>query len=431
MLIILVTLDCVRADHVGGKLTPYLNALSPEWTTFNQAFSQSQNTLSSHLTMLTSNYLFQHGVYSNFVDKPLPAHALTRRLGDLDWDCGAFTGVDFLAHLLGNKVGGPDPRFPAASERGLVARFTRRLYGRRISAAKTLERGLHWLKASRRSKDAFLWLHLFDAHMAYEAPKTYIEAHVTGGTATRPLSEELMERGWFAPDFPEYHALLPLEHFPQRYRAAVAYQDASLGVFFDALKTIGYWDDALVVVTADHGECLLGDHSVYCAHKKLFDTTVHVPLRVKFPKGLHAGLVVGELVQHVDLAPTVAAFAGFEEPLYMGKNLDAIASGRESGHPFAFSEHVENFMRAARDKEWIYTELVPGAENKWKMRMEEGRLFHRDSTPAEKGGETEAARLKDSMDILIASRPDVAEAWGGEEAADEATAARLHELGYF
>ena len=77
MLAILITLDCVRADVLdeNSGLTPCLDALAPEWTTFTQAFAQSQNTLSSHLSMLTSNYLFQHGVYSNFSQKALPEHA--------------------------------------------------------------------------------------------------------------------------------------------------------------------------------------------------------------------------------------------------------------------------------------------------------------------------------------------------------------------
>ncbi len=93
----------------------------------------------------------------------------------------------------------------------------------------------------------------------------------------------------------------------------------------------------------------MGDHGVYCAHKKLFDTTVRVPLRVKFPKGRFAGQNVGALVQHVDIAPTVAALAGFSEPLYMGHDLAPVAAGEAPGHEVAFAEHVDNFMRSVRD----------------------------------------------------------------------------------
>jgi arylsulfatase len=430
MLICLITLDCVRADHMGGDLTPHMNALSPEWTVFSEAFAQSQNTLSSHLSMLTSNYLFQHGVYSNFSRKQLPEHALSRRLAERDWDCRAFTSVDFLAQLLGNQVGKEDPRFPPASDQSLITRMVRRLYGRRAPAEKTLDRGLKWLKSSQRKKDAFLWLHLFDAHMAYEAPQAYLKKHVKDGKAEMTLREAIDKKGWFSPDFSEYGQRLPLTHYPQRYRAAVAYQDACLHYFFAILKTMGVWDDALIVLTADHGECLMGDHSVYCAHKKLFDTTVKVPLRVKFPKGLHAGDEVDAMVQHVDIAPTAAALAGFSESMYMGMDLEAVASGRAPGHAVVFSEHVDNFMRAVRDRDLVYVEQVPGAENKWNLAMEDGALFDRRAAPAKDGDAAHARRLKKAMEDILAARPEVLASWGEAEGADEGVAERLKALGY-
>lgn len=429
MKVILITLDCVRADHVGGELTPGINALSEEWTVFNQAFSQSQNTLSSHLSMLTSNYLFQHGVYSNFVNKELPAHSLSGRLTEMGWQCRAFTSADFLCRLLGNKIGAADPRYEKR-KKSWLSRFRNRGPESRASAGETSSQGLNWFDSIGGKNNGFLWLHFFDAHMVYEAPDEYLGRYVKKGTAGKSIREQLGSKGWFSPEFPEYDQKLTLEHFPGRYRAAVAYQDSVIDGFVKELKIRGEWDDTMLIITADHGECLLGDHDVYCAHKKLFDTTVHVPLLVRFPGGKHAGERVDAIVQHVDIAPTIAVVAGFSEPLYMGKNLEKIASGEDEGHPFAFAEHVENFMRAARDGSFIYTQIVPGAENRWSMKMEEGNLFNRDSVPVSSGGEEESARFKEYIDSLMTSRPEVAEAWGEERAADDATAARLRELGY-
>ena len=430
MLILLITLDCVRADHLeGGGLTPHLDRLAGEWTTFTEAFAQSQNTLSSHLSLLTSNYLFQHGVYSNYVQKALPAHALPRRLSERGWECQAFTSVDFLARFLGDQVGTSDRLL--AEARGLRGRILRGLgrRRRRVHAEGTLGRGLRWLSAPARRRDVFLWLHLFDAHMVYEAPEPYLRRYVPAGNAGLTVREALQERGWFSPDFPEYGWRVPLEHFPGRYRAAVAYQDRCLGDFFAALKKKGWWDEALVFLTADHGECLLGDHRVYCAHKKLFDTTVKVPLRVKFPQGRWAGERVEALVQHVDVAPTAAAIAGFEEPLYMGLDLAGLLKGRHSGHAFAFSEHVDNFLRAARDRTHLWVERVPGVENKWNLALEEGSLFRRDGVSEPEGGEA-GPRLRRALEELLSSRPEVRNAWGGAEEAEAEIAGRLKELGY-
>jgi arylsulfatase len=431
MLAILITLDCVRADILEERsgLTPNLDALAPEWTTFTQAFAQSQNTLSSHLSMLTSNYLFQHGVYSNFSQKVLPAHALPKRLQERGWDCRAFTSVDFLALLLGNQVGRPDPRFPASDDRSIAARLARRYFGRRSDASMTLERGLKWLRSVKRKKDALLWMHCFDAHMAYEAPATFLQQYVRSAYfVPQSLREQIVDRGWFSPDFAEYDWKVPIDHFPQRYRAAVAYQDDCLGRFFGSLKKAGLWNDALIMVTADHGECLLGDHDVYCAHKKLFDTTIRVPLRVKFPKGRLAGLRVDAIVQHVDLAPTVAALAGFEEPLYMGRDLAPVAEGTAPGHEVAFSEHVDNFMRAVRDPHHVYAERVPGSDNKWRLRMEEGSLFSRNSEP--RSDEAAQAALKAKLDAILAAGGEAQASWGSASSADAEVAERLKSLGY-
>jgi arylsulfatase A-like enzyme len=430
MLSILITLDCVRADYLEGRgLTPELDGLAPEWTTFSEAFAQSQNTLSSHLSLLTSNYLFQHGVYSNFVHKALPPHALPARLREKGFETRAFCGIEFLALLLGNQVGPADPRFPPAEDRSLSARLKRRWRGNRRDAGAVTDAGMEWL-SGLRGRDAFLWLHCFDAHMVYEAPRPLLERHLTGGVAQRTVREQLRERGWFSPDFAEYGRRLPLEHFPQRYAAAVAHLDRCLGAFFAELKSKGWWDDALVVVTSDHGECLLGDHAVYCAHKKLFDTTVKVPLRVKFPGGAHAGERVESLVQHVDIAPTVAAASGTGDALYMGRDLGAVAAGRDPGHGACFSEHVDNFLRAARDRDLVFVEQVPGAQNKWGLRMEEGSLFLRDGSPAPAGSEGRAAALKDHLDSVLASGAEGTRAWGTADGTDADVAERLKSLGY-
>lgn len=430
MLSILITLDCVRADYLEGRgLTPELDELAPEWTSFTEAFAQSQNTLSSHLSLLTSNYLFQHGVYSNFVHKALPPHALPAKLREKGFETRAFCGIEFLALLLGNQVGPADPRFPPAEDRSFPARLNRRLRGNRRDAKAVLGAGLKWL-SEVRGRDAFLWLHCFDAHMVYEAPRDLLARHLRAGSAERTVRDQLRDRGWFSPEFSEYGQRLPLGYFPQRYAAAVAYLDRCLGAFFVGLKSKGWWDDALVVVTSDHGECLLGDHAVYCAHKKLFDTTVKVPLRVKFPGGAHAGERVEALVQHVDVAPTIAAYAGTGDELYMGRDLEAVAAGRDPGHEACFSEHVDNFLRAVRNRDRVFVERVPGAQNKWGLQMEEGNLFSRDGSPAPAGSEERAAKLKAHLDSLLASGAEGTRAWGAADGTDADVAERLKSLGY-
>jgi hypothetical protein len=137
---------------------------------------------------------------------------------------------------------------------------------------------------------------------------------------------------------------------------------------------------------------------------------------------------VDELVQHVDLAPTVAALAGFEEPLYAGRDLAPVAEGSAPGHEVAFSEHVDNFQRAVRDREHVYVERVPGSENKWRLQMEEGNLFTRDSRPA--ADDAARDRLKGRLDGILRDGGAAGAAWGIASSADAEVAERLKSLGY-
>jgi len=430
---ILVTLDCVRADHFDGSrgLTPGFERLRSAGTTFTQAIAQSQNTLSSHLTLLTSNYLFQHGVYSNHELIELPAHALPRRLATRGWACEAFASVEFLSRALADQIGSIDRRFNRPDD-ALWSRALQRLrgYPKRLPARRTLRDGLCWLDNQAGDRDCFLWLHLFDAHMVYSAPRRFLRLECRAERASRTCREAIRAAGWFCTDHAAYDRHVPLEHFPARYRAAVRYLDAQLCDFLLALQRRGWWDDVLLVVTADHGECLLGDHGLYCMHQKLFDTTVHVPLWIRFPGGYAAGTRVDALVELTDVAPTFAAAAGLVEALYMGRDLAAVARGDLPGRDFAFSEHVQGLLRAARDRDHIYVERDPQVPNRLALPLEAERLFLRDARPAPAEDRGAAERLRSAAESLLRSRPEVAAAWPASAAACERISEQLRGLGY-
>lgn len=433
MHVVIVTIDCGRADHFDGRsgLTPRLDEIRNEGTTFTAAFAQSQNTLSSHLSILTSNYLFQHGVYRNFVQCELPGHAVPLKLAEKGYDCAAFTGVHFLARALGDQFTPFDTRYPHEGEpiMGRLRRWLRRDDGSRLPAERSVGDGLSWLDGSTAT-DRFLWLHFFDTHMVYSASKELIDRHAPTERSERTCVEQIQEKGWFHSSYPALEQRVPLGHFPARYRASVAHVDQQLGVLVDGLRERGLWDETLLIVTADHGECLEGDHGLYCVHKKLYDTTVHVPLWIRFPGGAHAGVTVDGIVELVDVAPTIARVTGYEEPLYMGRDLGAIASGALPAREFAFAEHVDDLLRAMRDGEHVWVETLPDRVNRSGFPLDEGSFFRRDGSLAREGCEDSEARLEAAARELLSSRPEVAEAWGQRQPVTDKIARQLRRLGY-
>lgn len=398
MIIILITLDCLRKDHFGGELTPFFNGGLGDWVSFTNGFSQSQNTLSSHFTMLTSNYLFQHGVYSNFKGKKLPSYSLDKRLREAGFGAKAVCGVSFLSSLLGNQMGEKDDYFELSGGR-IINAFKRRIRGERRSAEKVVASGLRWLLESPPRDGKFLWMHFFDAHMAYSAPRRFMKKFIPRERSSKSVREQITQKGWFSPYFKDYEQKVPLEHFPEAYKAAVSYIDHTLGIFFSMLKQFGLFDGALIFVTSDHGECLNGDHDIYCAHKKLFDETINVPFFVKFPGSEFGGRSSGLIVEHTDIAPTAAGYVLGKTQEYMGSDLRALLKGETVPRKYAFSEHVDNYMRSIRDRDNIFVEIVEGMENKWGMKVEREKLFRRNGDPLADAG-LESSMLEDMSSFM-------------------------------
>ncbi len=242
-------------------------------------------------------------------------------------------------------------------------------------------------------------MHFFDAHMAYSAPRRFMKKFVPRERSSKSVREQLTDRGWFSPYFKEYGKKVPLDHFPRSYKAAVSYIDHTLGLFFSMLKQFGLFDDALIFLTSDHGECLNGDHDIYCAHKKLFDETINVPFFVKFQGSEFGGRSSDLIVEHTDIAPTAVGYVTGRTPEYMGTDLRELLSGRAAPRKYAFSEHVDNYMRSVRDGDNIFVEIVEGMENKWGMKVEREKLFRRNGDPLADAG-LESAMLSEMSSFM-------------------------------
>ena len=108
--------------------------------------------------------------------------------------------------------------------------------------------------------------------------------------------------------------------------------DACVGRVMDALKVKGIWDDALVILTSDHGE-MLGCHHLMQKHC-CYEEAAHLPLLVKPPGGASGRR--RDLVSAVDFTPTVCEFAGLEPPegvqgtSYRSAVEDQQANGRDA-----------------------------------------------------------------------------------------------------
>ena len=134
---------------------------------------------------------------------------------------------------------------------------------------ETVDEALRWL-AAERERPFFLWVHLYDPHTPYDAPREY------------------------AAQFPRTLA--------GAYDAEIAYADAQLGRVLDALERDGRLGRTVVAVLGDHGE-MLGEHGEMTHGFFVYDSAVRIPLVVAAP-GV-APRVVEDQVRIVDVMPTL------------------------------------------------------------------------------------------------------------------------------
>jgi arylsulfatase A-like enzyme len=96
-------------------------------------------------------------------------------------------------------------------------------------------------------------------------------------------------------------------HLIALYDAEIRYLDQSLGELFEFLQSAGRFHDALVVLSADHGESF-GEHGIWMHGFSLYAAEVHIPMLIKFPRQTE-GERVPQPVQAIDIVPTIVEAA--------------------------------------------------------------------------------------------------------------------------
>ncbi len=301
----LITLDTVRADHVGcygdkQVATPSIDAIAADGLRFTQAFTVSPITNSSHASILTGDYPSTHGVQD--FGAPLAEQVPTwaELLHDHGYQTAAFIG----AVILDSKALAPGfdrgfdfydnfPEHPTSASRwGRVER-------RGMDVAQRTEDYLRKHRAGPR----FVWVHFYDAHDPYEPPP--------------PFSSE-------------YKSHL--------YDGEIAYADSALGHFIAFLRQQGWYRNALIIVVGDHGEGL-GEHHEDTHGIFLYDATTHVPLLIKLPQEARAGQTVTAQVRTTDLLPTALELLGIHtEAKFDGTSLKSYLYGTDHADRPAFAE---------------------------------------------------------------------------------------------
>jgi arylsulfatase A-like enzyme/Tfp pilus assembly protein PilF len=404
--VILITIDTLRADHVGCYgaqmvKTPTLDALAQDGVVFERAISQVPLTWPSHAVILTGTYPFQNGV-QDFTGQPLAPRfrSVAQTFKQAGYSTGAVVSAFVLDRTWGLARGFDfyDDAFSAQTfetkESGLVDR----------RAAESVVHAIAWLKKNQQHP-FFFWLHLYDPHSPYDPPEPYRT---------------------------EYRSHL--------YDGEIAYADHELGNLISWLKQNHMYDSSLIVALSDHGESL-GEHGEDEHGFFVYNATVHVPLIVKPPAG--SGISPGrrsEPVETAAVAPTLLELAGLKN------SSDRIHAQFQSPALFAASLSKSETSPTPNDPAYSET-FYPFSSFGWSpLHAFESSRFHFIEAPKPElydletdPGETHnilpqqpatVAVLREKLQALLAHNP-----FQGQDAAagnlSPDAQAKLRALGYF
>lgn len=291
--VLFISIDTLRADHLGcygysNVQTPNIDQLAGEGALFSRCYTPVPVTLPSHTSMMTGRYPLSHGVRNNgtFVVDP-EMETMAKVLKGRGYQTAAFMGAFVLDSRFGLDQGFDvyDDYMDQDKTQPLL------LYNERKAEA-VVEGAQKWLKTNG-SKPFFLWLHCFDPHAPYEPPEPFATTY----------------KG-------------------NLYDGEIAYTDQVLGRLFATLKAMNIWDNTLVILTGDHGESL-GEHGEKTHAIFIYDSTMHVPLIVRYPKALPRNVEISQEVSTIDIFPTVMNLMGLRNgENVQGESLMGLLKGK-------------------------------------------------------------------------------------------------------
>jgi arylsulfatase A-like enzyme len=309
--VILLSIDTLRADHLGTygyerPTSPTFDALAAGGTVFEQAWSPSSWTLPSHTTMLSGILPVHHGTIDDHLriadDVPL--------LGEAFQGAGYATQAVVSTLFVSSRFGF-DRGFDRFEDFGIRSKEKNNLST--VDADHVFHYALHHAQQVPEGTPMFLFLHVYDVHYGYDAPPPYNERF-----DRRPAWGDEPYKNYFA-----YKQRMvdrdQLEHQIAQYDEEILYVDAMFDALLQRWRAAGR--EAIVVVTADHGE-EFGERDSWGHAHTLWPEQLHVPLIVSGP-GIRPQRVATR-VGIEDIAPTLAELAGVWMPARDGVSRAAV-----------------------------------------------------------------------------------------------------------
>ncbi len=281
--LLLVSVDALRADHVGAygyprPTTPNIDELARTGTVFDYAYCPTPHTSYSVTSLMTGKYMRPLLLQGSGGDSATWAE-IFRTYG---YKTAAFypPAIFFI----------DGARFSGFQQKALGFEYRKEEFA---EGDKRVGQVSDYLKHLEPTAPVFVWVHLFGPHEPYEAHPEH------------PFGERDLDR----------------------YDSEIAAADATIGKLVQLMR--GRDPNTLVVVTADHGE-EFGEHGGRYHGTSVYEEQVRVPLVVQIPEHPRAlnSAKISAPVQTIDLLPTFLDLQRIPvAPRIRGRSFASLLSG--------------------------------------------------------------------------------------------------------
>jgi arylsulfatase A-like enzyme len=347
--LVLVTVDCLRADHVGflgykRPTTPFLDSLSAESIVLENAIAAGAPTYYSFPAIMASRYPLGMGrdVIGLSPDEP----TIATTLNQIGYSTAAFiAGNPYLSKRFGYAEGFDvfedfleedikSTTYPEKSNgrtRSRVNQFVRQAsynlglqsvydelhfrYSQKIASRSTksldqlrrfpasdviVSRAANWIRQSGHNP-FFLWLHLMDPHSPYYPPHDAL--NLLGENEMNAVRACYLNSLWNRAGMAERRYAHVREEMLYLYDSSIRWVDQQVAGLVKSLQDLKLWDHCILALTADHGEEFLEHGGRMHTPPSVTEELVHVPLLMRIP-GVGARRVNAPF-SLLNLAPTL------------------------------------------------------------------------------------------------------------------------------
>ncbi|QDU75708.1 Arylsulfatase [Bremerella volcania] len=349
--VVFILIDDMRFDAMGFMghpflKTPQIDAMAANGANFTQAFVTTSLCSPSRASILTGQYMHNHGVVDNNDTDMSDTIFFPQYLQQAGYQTGFFGKWH-----MGGGTDAPRPGFDQwVSFRGQGhynppgPKWTLNVNGKSVPQKgyitdELTDYAIDWLDSLDRDKPFFLYLSHKAVHARFEPAERHkdlysdveieapaSQANTDENYAGKPMWVKNQRNSWHGVDFP-YHSSLNIKEYYRDYCRCMNAVDDSVGRVRDYLKQQKLNDNTVVMLMGDNG-FLFGEHGLI-DKRNAYEESMRVPLVVEAPGILAPGSTVDAVVANIDIGPTILELAGIETPEQMdGMSFLRIASGK-------------------------------------------------------------------------------------------------------